>query len=139
MFVVAVRPKVGVPVSRTVSGQTIVPRLARAVKADPAAAADGVDSSGNSQPLPVPPPLVFIVDPKNLPPQQQAALAAIQDQFLKAIGDANQDLTDPAYLERWLKAQKAADQTYKAMFGWAAFNQLQLVRARNSYTEIQLQ
>jgi len=118
----------------TVSGQTIAPPLARAVKA----ASAGVGSFGNSEIPTVNPPLAFTVDPKNLTPEQQTALARIQDHFLKAIGDADQNPADPAYGERWKTAQEIADQAYKAMFGWTAFSQMQLERARNSYTEIQV-
>jgi len=122
----------------TVSGQTIAPPLARAVKAAPNAASVGVGSSGNSETLTVDPPLAFTVDPRNLTPRQQTALATIQDQFLNAIGDADQDPADPAYRERWMDAQFIADETYEALFGWTAFSQMQLARARNSYTDIQL-
>ena len=121
----------------TVSGQAIAPSLARAVKADRNTASVSVDSSGNSGTPTVDPPLVFTVEPKNLTLEQQTALAAIQDQFLKAIGDANHDPADPAYRKRWMTAQSIADQTYRALFGWPAFSQMQLERARSTYTEIQ--
>jgi hypothetical protein len=122
----------------TGSGQIIVPPLARAVKAAATAASVGVGPSGNSETPTVDPPLVFVVDPKNLTPVQQAAVAQIQDQFLKTIGNANQDPADPAYAARWMNAQYTADQSYKAFFGWPAFEQMQLERAMNSYTGIQV-
>jgi len=125
-------------VGSTASGQTVALPLARAVKIVRDAALVGVGSSGNGKTATVDPPLAFTVDPKNLTPEQQTALATIQDQFLKAIGDANQNPADPAYRERWINAQSIADQTYKALFGWTAFTQMQLERAGNSYTEIQL-
>jgi hypothetical protein len=120
----------------TVSSQTIAPPLARAVKAVPNAVSVGGGSGKNETPT-VDPPLAFIVDPKKLTPEQQTAVAAIQDQFLKAIGDANQDPADPVYGKRWMDAQSIADQSYKSSFGWTAFSQMQLERAMNSYTEIQ--
>ena len=122
----------------TVYGQILAPPLARAVKAVRSDALVGVGSSGDSQTPTLDPPLAFTVDPKNLAPQQQSALATIQDHFLKAIGDADQNPADPSYSERWRNAQYVADQAYGADFGWTAFVQMQLERARNSYTEIQL-
>ena len=84
------------------------------------------------------PPLAFTVDPKNLTPAQQTALASIQNQFLQAIGDANQNPTDPDYADRWVAAQALADQRYKAYFGWQSFEQMQLQRDMHSYTAIQV-
>lgn len=124
-------------VGSTVPGQTIAPPLARAVPANSAASV-GVALFGTSETLTMNPPLAFTVDPKNFTPEQQTALARIQNQFLKAIGDANQDPADPAYAERWLTAQEIADQSYRTFFGWTAFSQMQLERAGNSYTEIQV-
>jgi hypothetical protein len=121
----------------TVSSQTIAPPLTRAVPVGRSAAFLGIGPSGNSGAPRLDPPLAFTVDPKNLTPQQQTTLATIQNQFLQAIGDANQDPADPAYSQRWMDAQSIADQTYRAFFGWTAFTQMQLQRARNSYTEIQ--
>jgi hypothetical protein len=115
-----------------------IPPLASAVKALPNTASVGVGSPENKEPLTIDPPLAFTVNPRNLTPAQQIALAAIQDQFLKAIGDADQNPADPAYNERWRNAQNIADQTYRADFGWTAFVQMQVERAQNSYTEIRL-
>jgi hypothetical protein len=115
-----------------------IPPLARAVPVIPNTASVGVGSPENKEPLTVDPPLAFTVNPKNLTPAQQIKLAAIQDQFLKAIGDANQNPADPAYNERWRSAQSVADQTYRADFGWSAFVQMQVERAQNSYTEIRV-
>jgi hypothetical protein len=135
---VLARANVVAPVSHSVSGQTIPPLLARAVASGRSTASLGVGSSGNGEAPRLNPPLAFTVDPKNLTPQQQTVLAAIQNQFLKAIGDANQDPADPAYSQRWMNAQSIADQTYRADFGWTAFTQMQVERAGNSYTEIQV-
>lgn len=112
--------------------------LAHAVKVVRDTASVDVGSPENKETPTVDPPLVFTVNPRNLTPAQQIALAAIQDQFLKAIGDADQNPADPAYNERWRNAQNIADQTYLADFGWTAFVQMQLERAQNSYTEIRL-
>ena len=126
-----------VRVSYTVSDQAIAPPLARAVRAGSSAVSVSVDSSEYSGTPTVDPPLVFTVEPRNLTHEQQTALAAIQDQFLKAIGDVNQDPADPEYRKRWMTAQFIADQTYRALFGWPVFSQMQLERARSTYTEIQ--
>jgi hypothetical protein len=122
----------------TGSGQIVVPPLARAVKAASNASSVGSGPSGNNETPTVDPPLAFVVDPKNLTPVQQAAVAQIQDQFLKTVGSANQDPADPAYATRWMNAQYTADQSYKSFFGWPAFEQMQLERAMNSYTAIQM-
>ncbi len=119
-------------------GQIIVPPLAHAIKAPSNIATVGVGPSGSSEAPTVDPPLAFIVDPKNLTPEQQTKLAMIQDQFLKAVGNADQSPIDPAYGARWMTAQSIADQNYRAFFGWSAFEQMQLERAMNSYTGIQL-
>jgi hypothetical protein len=116
------------------SDQIIVPPLARAVKATSA----GVDSSSIGQSPTVDPPLVFVVDPQNLTPVQQVQVARIQYQFLNAIGNTSQDPADPAYAKTWGDAQYAADQSYKSFFGWPAFEQMQLERAMNTYTEIRV-
>jgi hypothetical protein len=115
-----------------------IPPLASAVKIIPNTASVGVGSPENKEPLTVDPPLAFTVNPRNLTPAQQIMLAAIQNQFLKAIGDADQDPANPAYNDRWRNAQNIADQTYRADFGWTAFVQMQVERAQNSYTEIRL-
>jgi hypothetical protein len=120
------------------AGVVSIPPLAHAVKVVPNTASAGVDLPENKEPLTVDPPLAFTVNPRNLTPAQQITLAAIQDQFLKAIGDADQNPADPSYNERWRNAQNIADQTYRADFGWTAFVQMQLERAQNSYTEIRL-
>lgn len=136
-----VAPAPSTPVSRagaeavavsTVPSQIVAPPLARAVPSV------GGGSPGNGETPMMNPPLAFTVDPKDLTPEQQTALAKIQDQFLKAIGDPNQNPDDPAYGQRWMTAQEIADQSYRAYFGWTAFSQMQLERARNTYTEIQV-
>ncbi len=122
----------------TAPGPIIAPPLARAVPAASSTASVGVGLSGNSKTATLDPPLAFTVDPKNLTSEQQTALAKIQDQFLNAIGGADQNPADPAYGERWTTAQEIADQNYKAYFGWVAFSQMELERAMNSYTAIQV-
>jgi hypothetical protein len=136
-------PLVSAPATEAVAasmvyGQIVAVPLARAVNAARSDALVGVGPSGDGQTPTLDPPLAFTVDAKSLAPQQQSALATIQDQFLKAIGDADQNPADPSYNERWRNAQYVADQAYRADFGWTAFVQMQLERARNSYTEIQL-
>jgi hypothetical protein len=122
----------------TVPGQTIAAPLAHAVPATSSAASVGVTSSGNTEIRRVDPPLAFTAVPQDLTSEQRTALARIQNLFLDAIGDANQNPADPAYTKRWVDAQYTADQAFKAFFGWTAFSQMQLERTRNSYTEIQV-
>lgn len=122
-----------------VSGRAIAPPLYRAVPVARNGAPVGVGLSGTSGTPTVDPPLAFTAVPQDLTPEQQTALAKIQEQFFQAIGDANQDPADPAYQKRWLDAQSIADQKFKALFGWTAFSQMQVERAMNSYAEIQLQ
>jgi len=128
------------PVTTTrASSQVVAPPLSRAVPAPASVASSGAGSSGNSAPSTVAPPLAFTVDPKNLTPEEQTALAKIQDDFLKATEDPHQNPADPVYRKRWMDAQFIADQTFKAMFGWSAFSRMQLDRAMHSYSEIQSQ
>lgn len=136
-------PPVSAPAQETAgpstdAGQIIVPPLARAVKAASDGALVGASPYGGSDTPTVDPPLAFVVDPKNLTPEQQVEVARIQYQFLNTIGNGGQDPADPAYAARWMTAQSAADQSYKSFFGWPAFEQMQLERAMNSYTGIEV-
>jgi hypothetical protein len=65
-------------------------------------------------------------------------MARIQNQFLDALGDPNQDPADPVYQQRWTDAQEIADEQYRLMFGWQALSQMQVNRGLNIYTDIQM-
>ena len=69
-------------------------------------------------------PLVFqSVDAATLglSEEQKKAIAEIQQQFIEEIGGTNQNPADPAYLERWQKAQPAMDEVLKGWLGGQAF------------------
>jgi hypothetical protein len=55
-----------------------------------------------------------------------AAVAGVQQQFINQMGGANQDPSDPAYLERWRKAQSQVDNTLRGFLGGKTFMAYQL-------------
>lgn len=59
-------------------------------------------------------------------PSQADALAALRQDFLSAIGGANQDPNDPAYLQRWLRAERESDEQFRLLFGNSAFLAFQM-------------
>lgn len=59
-------------------------------------------------------------------PSQADALAALRQDFLSAIGGASQDPNDPAYLQRWLRAQRESDEQFRLLFGNSAFLAFQM-------------
>ena len=74
-------------------------------------------------------PLIFQdVDPQtlNLNPEQIQAIADLRQNFWNEIGGPNQDASDPAYLERWKKAQPETDNLLRGMIGTSAFQNYQL-------------
>lgn len=84
-------------------------------------------------------PLVFVpINPEALTPTIQAAVTQLQKEFVEAIGDT-QDPNDPAYQQRWLEAQRKADASFRVMFGWMAFNEMQLGRAQEAYLQLRSQ
>jgi hypothetical protein len=86
-----------------------------------AGAASG-ESAGSSTPAPV-------------SAAEQAILDRIQNNFVQAVGGANQDPNDPAYLERWQAAQQVSDAEYKKFFGGRAYVQRQMEGARRAALE----
>jgi hypothetical protein len=98
---------------------------------DAAAATDAVAASQRPAraltETPVTVPLVFQnidpvavgMDTKTLP-----VIASIRERFLKEIG-SQQDPNDPAYRERWKKAQANADSQLKGMIGMRAYQSYQ--------------
>jgi hypothetical protein len=82
-------------------------------------------------------PLVFQdVDPAalKLNNTEVQAINGLRQKFMEQIGGANQDPNDPAYLERWQKAQPEIDSDMRGMIGVNAFQDYQLA-ARASGTK----
>jgi hypothetical protein len=74
-------------------------------------------------------PLVFqAVDfaALNLNQGQINAIEDIRERFVSEIGGTNQDPSDPAYRERWVKAQPEMDNLLEGMIGSTAFQNYQL-------------
>jgi hypothetical protein len=107
-------------------------------QSSPAQAATLVDSSSHNQhqPLdrPVSAPLVLRdldLTTLNLKPQQIQVINDVRQNFINEIGGPNQDPNDPAYLERWQKAQSAADDMLRGMLGTEFYLNYQLAAAEN--------
>lgn len=78
-------------------------------------------------------PLVFQkVDPKRLAisPDQQKVIDRIQQQFMDMIGGANQEPSDPQYLQRWQQAQPLIDEELEVQLGQEFFFQYQTAAAQ---------
>ena len=74
-------------------------------------------------------PLVFQnvdVSSLNLNAQQIEAIQNLRQSFLDEIGGSNQDPSDPAYRERWQKAQPEIDDMMRGMLGMSVFEDYQL-------------
>lgn len=63
---------------------------------------------------------------------QAPTLSELQQQFLNEIGGLDQDPSDPAYRERWLEAQKAADRQFRTFYGGQAYLQADVARAQQA-------
>lgn len=61
-----------------------------------------------------------------LTPEQQEAVQLVRDTFLARVGGVGQYPDDPAYHERWQKAQPEADELLKAYIGRSAFQEYQI-------------
>lgn len=74
------------------------------------------------------------IDPTvmNLNDGQKQVIAEIRQNFLEQVGGANQDPTDPAYLERWQRAQPAADAMMRGMLGTSFYQFYQLAASGNN-------
>lgn len=79
-------------------------------------------------------PLVFQdVDPSafKLSAEHAEVIEDLRQRFLDEIGGTNQDANDPAYRERWQKAQPEIDSLMRGMIGINAYQDYQLaVRAK---------
>jgi hypothetical protein len=63
----------------------------------------------------------------NLNEDQLRLVTQLRDNFVKEIGGYNQDPNDPAYRERWQKAQAQSDEVLHAMLGNRAYQDYQLL------------
>jgi len=78
-------------------------------------------------------PLVFQkIDPHqmNISPDQQEVINRIQQHFLDMVGGANQDPTDPQYLQRWQQAQPLINEELKLQLGDEFFMQYETAAAQ---------
>jgi hypothetical protein len=101
-----------------------------------------VVASAREQAPPVPLAVVAAAYPQSFTPEQMRALVQLGESFLTETSPmspnavtavvASPDLT-PA--ERWAMSAEASDERFKAMFGYQAFNAMQLQRAREAYAE----
>jgi hypothetical protein len=69
---------------------------------------------------------------------QLQAISELRQSFIEKIGGVNQDPNDPAYLERWQKAQPEMDNLLQGMIGSEAFQNIELqasARANDETTE----
>ena len=73
-------------------------------------------------------PLAFLdpIETESLSEEQISEINFIRQQFVTLLGGIDQDPTDPTYLERWMSAQRLADEEFRSFFGEEAFNQQQL-------------
>jgi len=69
------------------------------------------------------------LDALGLNEEQKQVITRIQQQFIDEVGGPNQDPGDPAYLERWKKAQPGSDDMLKALLGVTIFENYQLAAA----------
>ena len=67
----------------------------------------------------------------NLSADQVQAVQNLQQSFVERIGGPNQDTSDPAYRQRWLAAQSAADNMLRDLLGWAGYSSYQIAARAN--------
>ena len=78
-------------------------------------------------------PLAFAVSETELLDEGQLeALEELRQQFMLEVGGANQNPDDPAYGDRWLKAQPEIDALVPGLLGRQAFLRLQLGSSASS-------
>ena len=66
------------------------------------------------------------LDALGLNDEQKLVIAQLQQQFIDNVGGPYQDPNDPAYLERWEKAQPESDNMLKGMLGTSIFENYQM-------------
>ncbi len=93
--------------------------------AGPAAAA-----ARNGQPIPASlSPLALQdvdLDALGLSNAQKERVAEIRQEFIENLGGTNQDPSDPAYLLRWRKAQRLADDDLRGLLGFQGMSKFSL-------------
>jgi hypothetical protein len=97
---------------------------AEAVQFQPAAIGAYNASKGLPAPRSVPIPLAFVPLPPGVAadnPRVAAAVQALQQNFVDAMGGPNQDPNDPAYYQRWITAQQNNDELYHLQIGDQAY------------------
>ncbi|MCS6244266.1 MAG: hypothetical protein H2172_10470 [Opitutus sp.] len=128
----------GLPLRVSTGGRTNTAAVAAAVAAVGAPAA----AIAREQSPPLPLAVVAAAHAQSFTPEQMRALVQLGESFLTETSPtspnavtavvASPDLT-PA--ERWEISANASDERFKAMFGYQAFNSMQLQRAREAYAE----
>jgi hypothetical protein len=115
-----------------------------------AGGAGGTNAREQSPPLPL--AVVAAAYPQAFTPEQMRVLVQLGESFLNetskptpdavtdevaspgpAPADAKVARRTPA--QRWFTSAEASDERFKAMFGYSAFNAMQLARAREAYAE----
>jgi hypothetical protein len=79
-----------------------------------------------------PPPMPFVFRTQalaslQLDDDQRAAICELQRQFTEEIGGPNQDPSDPAYLERWRRAQPKIDELLVGVIGRRTLIELEAI------------
>lgn len=129
------------PVSRVAQtpASVVKQRSAENVNATDVTAAESV----STQPLPL--AVVAAAYPQSFTAEQKQVLLQLGESFLAATAAPpvvsptealNEKTLTPA--ERWLVQTMESDERFKAMFGYEAFNAMQLQRAREAYEEGQV-
>ena len=67
----------------------------------------------------------------HLDDSQRQVISSLRQRFIENVGGPGQDPNDPAYLERWQKAQPTSDEMLKGMIGNNAFQQYDLAARAN--------
>ncbi len=86
-------------------------------------------------------PVVFqnaVRNDSSLTENQKAAVRQVQQQFVDAIGSANQDPADPAYTARWQTAQQDADDALRAQLGNQAYLAYQQQHYFSNFQQVML-
>jgi hypothetical protein len=97
---------------------------AEAVQFQPGAIGAYNAAKGPPAPPSVPIPLAFVPLPPGAAadnPRLAAAVQALQQGFVDAMGGPNQDPNDPAYYQRWITAQQNNDELYHLEIGDNAY------------------
>ena len=114
------------------AGVTAFAKGAIAVNSSPQETAqDTTEDGGQAAPETVKPadlPLVYRLSDEELlehsPGIAPEVLEPIRDQFDRDAGVGELDPADPEYTRRWNMAAPTADERYRTLFGWAAYNDM---------------